>query len=304
MSGKSPDMPARALALIHSFAADITLTPRLSVGTHQPESIYETQFAAKLSATRSSDGASDDEIQLPLPPQVISLADLAVTINGEASNNVALREGKLIWHGRIASAAPADFDVTYTAMGKGLYSMEAPASSILDHFQVKLTAKGSDVRMLELSMQPTNLARQSGQIVYTWDYKRLMFGRPISLDVLGIAPIDRLGELSWLGPISVIAFGLMLGLISRAYHLDHFDRWMLLLVLGTFTSAFPLKYFAQELIPLTYAMIAATLVVLLVIGLRVRTIIGLPLTINGVVLPAATIMTFTLIAATHPKFSR
>jgi hypothetical protein len=79
---------------------------------------------------------------------------------------------------------------------------------------------------------------------------------------------------------------------------------MLLLVLGTFTSAFPLKYFAQELIPLTYAMIAATLVVLLVIGLRVRTIIGLPLTINGVVLPAATIMTFTLIAATHPKFSR
>ncbi len=212
----SAQSPGRALAMIHSFAADIMLTPRLSVGTDQPESIYETKFAAKLSATRSSEGASDDEIQLPLPPQVISLADLAVKVNGEASDHVAMREGKLIWHGRIASDAPADFDVTYTAMGKGLYSMEAPASSILDQFLVKLTAKGSDVRMLELSMQPTKLDRLPGEIVYTWDYKRLMFGRPISLDVLGIAPIDRLGELSWLGPISVIAFGLMLGLLSRA----------------------------------------------------------------------------------------
>src|SRR5262249_14338559 len=158
----------------------ITLTPRLSVGTDQPESIYEAKFSAKLSAARSSDGANDDEIQLPLPPQVISLGDLSVKVDGEPSDHVAMRDGKLIWHGRIATDAPADFDITYTAMGKGLYSMEAPASSILDQFLVKLTAKGSDVRMLELSMQPTKLDHEAGQIVYTWDYKKLMFGRPIS----------------------------------------------------------------------------------------------------------------------------
>jgi hypothetical protein len=40
-----------------------------------------------------------------------------------------------------------------------------------------LTAIGSDVRMLELSLQPTKYARGNGQTLYTWDYKRLLFGQ-------------------------------------------------------------------------------------------------------------------------------
>ena len=65
--------------------------------------------------------------------------------------------------------------------------------------------------------QPTGSSRAGGATTYTWDYARLMFGRPIVLDVLGIAPIDRLGELSWLGPLSVIFYGLVLGLVARAF---------------------------------------------------------------------------------------
>ncbi len=70
--------------------------------------------------------------------------------------------------------------------------------------------------MLELSLQPTKLVRGNGQTVHTWDYKRLLFERPIALDVLGIAPIDRLGELTWLGPASVVVFRLLLGLVAHA----------------------------------------------------------------------------------------
>ena len=75
--------------------------------------------------------------------------------------------------------------------------------------------------------------------------------------MLGIVPIDRLGELTWLGPASVVVFGLLLGLVAHAYNIQKFDRWMLLLVLGTFTGAYPLMYFAQEYIPLKWAMLAA-----------------------------------------------
>ena len=292
---------AHPLAEIHSLSAEITLTPRLSVGTDQPESIYEARFAAKLQASRSSSDGGEEEIQLPLPPQVISLGDLVVNVNGRPSDALTMRDGKLLWQGAMPADVPVDFDVTYTAMGRGLYALQTPPSKILDHFQIKLTAKGSDVRMLELSMQPTSLVRGSGQTVYNWDYKRLLFGRPIALDVLGIAPIDRLGELSWLGPLSVVAFGLILGLVSRAYRLEQFDRWMLVLVLGTFTSAFPLMYFAQGFIPLTYAMIAAAVIVLVVIGMRAKSIIGLPLTIGGVVMPAGAIMALTLVAAIRPN---
>jgi len=294
--------PVRPAAEIRSFVADVILTPRLSVGTDQPESIYEAKFAAKLQASRGAGAEnSEQEIQLPLPPQIISLGDLVVTANGKASDALLLREGKLVWHGAMASDGPTDFDVTYTAMGKGLYSLATPPSKILDKFNIKLTAKGSDVRMLELSMQPTSLVKASGETVYNWDYKRLLFGRPIAVDVLGIAPIDRLGELSWLGPLSVVAFGLILGLVSRAYKLEQFDRWMLLLVLGTFTSAFPLMYFAQEFIPLIGAMIASAAVVLIIIALRSKSIIGWGLTVGGVVMPAAVIMALALVAAVRPS---
>jgi len=76
--------------------------------------------------------------------------------------------------------------------------------------------------------------------------------------VLGIAPIDRLGELAWLGPASVVVFGLLLGLIAHAFAIQNFDRWMLLLILGTFTGAYPLMYFAQEFIPLKAAIFSSS----------------------------------------------
>ena len=155
--------------------------------------------------------------------------------------------------------------------------------------------------MLELSLQPTKYARGNGQTTYTWDYKRLLFGRPISLDVLGIAPIDRLGELTWLGPASVILFGLVLGLVAYAFNLHNFDRWMLLLILGTFTGAYPLMYFAQEFIPLNAAMFISSAFVVVVIAIRSITIIGVRLALLGTVVPSAVLLSLTLVAAVHPR---
>ena len=53
-----------------------------------------------------------------------------------------------------AVVAPATGEITYTAMGRGIYALQTPPAKILDRFQIQLTANGSDVRMLELSMQP------------------------------------------------------------------------------------------------------------------------------------------------------
>ena len=155
--------------------------------------------------------------------------------------------------------------------------------------------------MLELSLQPTKYARGNGQTSYTWEYKRLLFGRPIALDVLGIAPIDRLGELTWLGPLSVVIFGLVLGLVAHAFAVRNFDRWMLLLVMGTFTGAYPLMYFAQEFIPLSVAIFISSALVLLVIAVRALTIMSTRLALLGIVLPATLILTVTLLAAIHTR---
>jgi hypothetical protein len=151
--------------------------------------------------------------------------------------------------------------------------------------------------LLELSLQPTSLDRSGGASTYRWDYQRLLFGRPVRLDVLGIAPIDRLGELTWLGPVSVICFGLLVGLVVHAASVTRFDRWMLLLTVGTFAGAYPLMYFAQEYISLGPAVLASAGIALVVIGVRAVTLMGLRLGLAGVVLPAGAIMALTLVAA-------
>jgi hypothetical protein len=295
-----PTRPSKPLALVNSFEATVGVTPRLSVGTAEPESIYESTIDASLIARAAPDTQGDSEIQLPLPPQIISLGDLLLTVNGAPSDDVTLAQDKLIWHGSLPQT-PTPVQVKYTAMGRGIYSLQTPPGKIIDRFRIALSANGSDVRMLELSLQPTSSDHSAGHTTYLWDYKRLMFGRPISLDVLGISPIDRLGELSWLGPVSVIAFGIVIGLMSRAFHVGNFDRWMLLLVLGTFTGAYPLMYFAQQFVPLYWAMAVCGGFVLAIIALRVSSIMGWRLGLIGVHLPAAGIMTLTLAAAVHPN---
>ena len=199
------------------------------------------------------------------------------------------------------SVNPTALVVAYTAVGKGLFELSVPPGGILDHFEVSLAAKGSDVRLLELSLQPTSLSRSSGTTTYTWDYKRLLFGQPVRVDVLGIAPIDRLGELTWLGPLSVTVFGLLVGLIVRAASVTRFDLWMLLFTVGTFAGAYPLMYFAQEYIALSPAVLIAAGIALVIIGTRAVTLMPFWLALGGVVSPAAVIMAITLVAAIWPS---
>lgn len=293
------------LARVQAFSADIILKPQLSVGTVTPESIYEARFKGQIRVARPNPeaGAAKDgecELELPLPPQTISLSDLTIAVDGKPSDSVSLQTGKLVWHG-VLPPEPVAMDVTYTAVGKGIYELFVPPSGILDVFRINLTAEGSDVRLLELSLQPTGLDRTGAATVYTWDYRRLLYGRPVQLDVLGIAPIDRLGELTWLGPLSVIVFGLLVGMVAQAGKIAEFDRWMLLLTVGTFTGTYPLMYFAQEYMPLEAAVVVSAAVSLAIIGVRVVTLMGWKLGIGGIVIPALVILGLTMTAAITPR---
>src|SRR5437867_2900079 len=92
--------PQRPLARVKSFAATIALKPKLSVGTAQPESIYTAQLTAKFQAANPA-GKGECEVLLPLPPQIISLADLEVTVNSQPSQGVEIRGDKLAWFGTL-----------------------------------------------------------------------------------------------------------------------------------------------------------------------------------------------------------
>src|ERR1700722_12165681 len=130
-AGKVP--APRPRAHVKTFTADVVLTPRLSVGTATPESIYEARFHGTIEAARPGGEAGDCELELPLPPQTISLADLSITAGGKPSELVALRDGKMVWRGTLA-ALPIPLEVAYTAVGKGLYELSVPPGGILDQF--------------------------------------------------------------------------------------------------------------------------------------------------------------------------
>ena len=287
-------------ARLHSFAAQVTLTPKLSLGTAAPESIYEARFTGTLAAECGGGEAGECEIALPLPPQIISLADLSVQTDHEARPNITMRDGKLRWRGELPGE-PVQFDVAYTAVGKGLYELSTAPDGLLDAYDVTLTANGSDVRLLEQSLQPTSIGREGGSSTYQWDYERLLFGRPVRIDVLGIAPIDRLGELTWLGPLSVVVFGLLVGMVVQAAAVPQFDRWMLLLTIGTFAGAYPLMYFAQEYVNLLPAVLISGGVAISIIAVRTITLMGWWQALAGIVLPAATILAITLASTVWPQ---
>jgi type II secretory pathway pseudopilin PulG len=291
--------PALPPARVASYTATVTLTPKLSLGSVTPESIYDARFVGKIVAASPDGQQRECEIALPLPPQIISLAELSINAAQQPSERVTLRDGKLVWRGNLPPEETT-LDVAYTAVGKGLFELTVASGGLLNQYDVSLTAQGSDVRLLELSLQPTSVERSGGSSTYRWNYGRLLFGRPVHVDVLGIAPIDRLGELTWLGPVSVVAFGLLVGLVARAAAAPKFDRWMLLLTIGTFAGAYPLMYFAQEYITLLGAVLASGAVAIAIIGIRAMTLMGLWPGLFGIVAPAAAIMGIALSAVVWP----
>jgi Tfp pilus assembly protein PilE len=285
-------------ARISKFKAEVKLTPRLSVGTAKAESIYEASFVGALTATQE-DQATECEIELPLPPQIISLTELSVISNGVPSSDVEIRSGKLVWHGNLGSGEQ-ELEVEYNAVGKGVYELSVAPGGILDEYEATMIADGSDVRMLDLSLQPTAISKLDGESRYEWKYTRLLFGRPVQVDILGIAPIDRLGELTWLGPLSVMVFGLLVGLVVQATGSTRFDLWTLLLTVGTFAGAYPLMYFAQEYISLSNAVAISASICILIVVIRAMTLMGFWTSLWGVLLPAVVIMSLTLVATIWP----
>jgi hypothetical protein len=80
-----------------------------------------------------------------------------------------------------------------------------------------------------------------------------------------------------------------------------FDRWMLLLTIGTFAGAYPLMYFTQEYIPLLPAVLISGAVAIAIIGVRSMTLLGVWRALLGIVAPAAAIMALTLSTAVWPQ---
>lgn len=295
-----PAVAPTPMAQIKSFVATIDLTPTLSVGTAQSESIYEAMFKAKIEARNPAAAEGKCEVHLPLPPQLISLSELNVTISGDPSEDIFIRNGYLVWRGEIDADKPVPMEITFRAIGKGIYTLEIPPGKIIDTFEATLTAHGSDLRLMELSLQPESPRYEDGKTIYEWKYKRLMIGRPIAIDILGVAPLDRLGELVWLGPISVLVFGLLVAMVVLAYKPETLDVWMLLLIVGLFAAAYPLMYFAQELMPLAAAIVLACASMVAILSIRAVALLGAKVGTLGVAAVAAFVLVVTMLAAVHP----
>ncbi len=300
-SPPTPNMPSIPKAVVKKFDAEINLTPKLSIGTATPESIYVAEFKSTLEAKAPDNNQEVCQIELPLPPQIISLADVEVTVNEEPSEDFSLGRYRLIWQGGLDGEKTSQITVNYSATGKGIYTLEKPSGKIIDSFKTKLIANRSNIRMLELSLQPNSLDEDRGKTIYTWEYKNLVVAQPIAIDVLGIAAIDRLGKLSWLGPISVMVFGVLISLATLAHDPAKMSGWVLVLVAGCFAGAYPLMYFLQDFVNLSVAIGLAVLMATGIVAWRFITLFGLRRGLFGGLILPIIIMSLTLIATIIAK---
>ena len=294
---KDEEMEAVPAAVVETFDARIDLTPKVSVGTAVPESIYEADFSATIGAKSANAGVKQCKIEVPLPPQVISLADVNVMVNNVASEDFVLGWNCLIWQGPLDGEKASQIKVAYSAVGKGVYKLEKPSGRIINQFKTKLTAHRGNIRMLELSLQPNKLEQEANKTTYTWEYKRLVVARPIVVDVLGMAAIDRLGELTWLGPLSVFVFGVLIALTALAYDPEKLSGWVVVLVAGCFAGAYPMMYFLQDFASLTAAIGVAVAIVMVIIACRIISLCGLGYGVFGGLLLPGVMFGLTLATA-------
>ena len=287
------------LARVQTFIATVVLTPRLSVGTASPESIYEARFTGKIRAVSPRPEAGECELELPLPPQVISLADLTITAGGKPSEMVALRDGKLVWRGALA-AEPTLLEVAYTAVGKGLYELSVPPAGSSTSSTYRWRRRGRTCGCWSCLSSRRNWPARPARPRTRGPTSGCCSASPSASMSWGSHRSIGLGELTWLGPLSVLVFGLMVGLVVRAASVPRFDLWMLLLTVGTFAGAYPLMYFAQEYIALGPAVLISAGFALTVIGVLAVTLMGVWLALGGVLLPATAILAVTLTAAIWP----
>ena len=288
--------PARVVNL----QAEVMLIPRLSVGTIIPVSLYEVQFQGKLEARAPARTPGEYYIALPLPPEIVSLAELEVRVGDQVCEDVVITPGQLRCTVSL-NDSPQSIEARYSAVGRGVFGLEIPEGGVEDTLALTVRTSGSDVRLMELSLQPTVAKSSKGGAEYVWEYKKLVFGRPVQLDVLGIAPVDRLGELRWLGPLSIVFFGLVAGLMALVANKPAFDRWMLLLTIGLFAGSYPLMYYAQEYLPLGYAVTLSAAAPILVAAIRTAFLAGWRLAV-AITLWAALVMAATIVCTVWPKY--
>ncbi len=113
--------------------------------------------------------------------------------------------------------------------------------------------------------------------------------------------MDRLAELVWLGPVSVLVFGLLVAMVALAFRPETLDKWMLLLIVGAFAAAYPLMYYAQDFVSLTVAIVVAALAMMAVIGVRAVTLLGGRVGALGVVLPGGIVLAIVMLATVFPQ---
>ena len=152
--------PRRVRARVKTFIADVVLTPKLSVGTATPESIYEARFSGKIEARASGErggglragtapAAADH-----LPGRVVHY----VRREAERDGGPARREAGLA--GRSGCRADHRWRSPTPPSARGCTSWRCrPAASSITS-RSRWRPRGSDVRLLELSLQPTELGQR------------------------------------------------------------------------------------------------------------------------------------------------
>ncbi len=78
-----------------------------------PDTITTDELLALVDKLNHRDEIDGILVQMPLPPQIVSLSDLQMKVNGEPTESVSLAGDKLVWQGTLTGEQPANVAVPW-----------------------------------------------------------------------------------------------------------------------------------------------------------------------------------------------
>ena len=241
------------------------------------------------------------QIDLPLPPKIISLAEVDFRVNGQPSEGFHLEANHLIWEGPLnVGKTRQDRRQLFRHRQGGLHARKTvrenhrsvphgPGRQPQQHPHVGTLAAAEQARALQ-RQHHLHLGLQSpgrgppDRHRHAW-HRGL--GPPRRADLAGTVERARLRN-----PLRIARLG---------HDPEKLNVWLVILVAGCFAGAYPMMYFLQDFTDLTAAVALANVVVLTVIGWRVISLFGFWRGLfGGIVLPAV-LMGLTLAATIQAK---
>ena len=239
-------------------------------------STYRVQFDGKYRVTVPSDSARKYTLSYQFPAEQGIYDNFRILMNGKEFNDVVQDKGFARVDFSPEPGASTDFEVSYGSQGlnKWWYEFGSGVAQIRN-FHLSMTTDFEDINFPDNSISPTNKTKIANGWKLTWDYKSLVSGIQIGMEIpQKLNPGPFVSRVSYFAPVSLFFFFFLMFIITTVRRINIHPMNYFFLAAAFFAFHLLLSYLADH-VPLAAAFTIASLVSIGLVTSYMRLVVGL-----------------------------